>query len=546
MSTVSTSNTPNVNAWLFCQDISANVTSPMAQQFVQMGTGLMQTAQSANDIDTAVNSFFQSTQDYQNVTLDNYVLVNSYLYTYANAWANFSSSYTYYLYAEPAAGGISLTPAGKVVFTRQALQGGSVPVMDGQSNTNANGNYAIAYHRDDNDTTGIPLCFSFAMLVSSLTDAVPAICFQCTYYPLFKLTLSNDDIGTIVPILFGNVNGQKLLGVNLQQNGNQIAVKAINLENQGEDQDGNADSSVWSWWAIMLTVVGCVVGIGLLFGGIYKLRARARKGEDLLDAINRLEEQEAANKGNPDGGKIEDEVKSQLEDSRMDPQVREDYINKILKNREREPRQWDGDESSSSDSSLFHNSENPEIQIEAALRRKAAFEALCGQASQDEAQQMENRMAGSGEVSMISSAEQLSKSQQDIEAEFKARDNLLIIQSEEAEIIFEESQILKVSQYGVTPELQEQYDKLSNLLNQLEETNIKSSDALQLLKQDQKKIDSGEKEVINEGQQVGVTLSKQGQQKVEQDEQFEKEIDTEVKQDEAKVKENNNDNEYEE
>ena len=168
MSTVSTSNTntPNVNAWLFCQDISANVTGPMAQQFVQMGAGLMQTAQSANDIDTAVNGFFQSYPEYQNVTLDNYVLVNSYPYTYANAWANFSSSYTYYLYADP---GISLTPAGKVVFTRQALQGGSVPVTDGQGNRNSNGNYAITYHQDDNDTTGMPLYFSFAMLVSSLT-----------------------------------------------------------------------------------------------------------------------------------------------------------------------------------------------------------------------------------------------------------------------------------------------------------------------------------------------------------------------------------------
>ena len=51
--------------------------------------------------------------------------------------------------------------------------------------------------------------------------------------------------------------------------------------------------------------------------------------------------------------------------------------------------------------------------------------------------------------------------------------------------------------------------------------------------------------MINEGQQMQVTLSKQEQQQIVQDKQFEEGIETDVKEDQAEVKEDENSNEYE-
>ncbi len=515
-------NSPTANAWLFCQDISADPASPMAQQFVQMGTRVMQTAQSATDIETAVNGFFHSTQYYQNVTLDSYISVNTYLYTHANAWANFSPSYIYYLYADSSNSGGPLTPAGKVVLTQQPLQGNSVPVTDSQGNANANGNYAIHYYRDDKDTTGTPLYFSFAMLVSSLTDAVPAICFQCTYYPLFKLTLSNGDIGTNVPILFGNVNGQKLFAVNMQHNANQIAVKAINLENQEGSQDSNAEAGAWSWWEVMLTVVGCIVGIALLFIGIYKLKERLRIADEEAFRQASEETQERVQ----EAIKRLDELNKQKDDWKEGEMF--DDINKIeAEEAARNVKDYnDGQHGSSA--SLFREDDTERMD-----------------ASRNEAQDMLNRMSGAGDVSEIPSENQLSNNQQDIQIQRGTRSNELLMAGEEEEIMLEQSQILEESKYGASSESQQEYAELENLLNQLEGADSQSSATSQILKQDQQEIESVEEGVINEGQQMQVTLSKQEQQQIVQDKQFEEGIETDVKEDQAEVKEDENSNEYE-
>ena len=270
------SNSSTVNAWLFCQAINAYPTSKMALQFASLLTSFDQTSASVSGIETAFSNFFQSYPNYQNVNLDSYVLVSSYLAAYANAWANFADSYTFYLYADAS------TSAGKVVFTRQTLPGGIASVTD------SNGNYTITYYATETDTTGTPLYFSYAMLVSSLTDAVPAICLQCSYHSFAKLTRSKQDKGIIVPFLFGRINNQKVFGINRQAADQPAPTDLEQQSNQDTDTDSSSASSSWNGTTIALTVVGIVASMAIIGAGLnylwkwYQRRLRMQQLEPLL------------------------------------------------------------------------------------------------------------------------------------------------------------------------------------------------------------------------------------------------------------------------
>jgi hypothetical protein len=199
------------NAMLFYQDITAFPTSNLAKQFNQVMTQAGQSGSSAADIEKAINTFFQGTKQYENVTFSAYIATTTYLATFANAWANFASTYTYYLYRSSGTpAGSGATSAGIVTLVR--TPGDSVP-----SPTDTSGGYTISYSFIGLPTPPTPLYFSSQQLVSSTSEDIPPICLQCSYAQLSQFTGKASDATNLVPIIFGNWNGQQVIGVSYDQ-----------------------------------------------------------------------------------------------------------------------------------------------------------------------------------------------------------------------------------------------------------------------------------------------------------------------------------------
>lgn len=203
---ISSSTTPPpsayINAFLFYQEINAFPSSDLAKDFATALTGATN-ANSASDIDTGIAGFFAKTKGFTDVTYDTYLAVSSYLNTFAFAWANFATSYTYYLFSSSTTGNSNATLLGTVAFTQNSSSG--TPSL-----TDFNGGYTITYTDTNSNTT--TLSFSSGQLVSSLTDDVPAIALQCTYTQLSQITGNSSDT-QIVPSLIGSLNGAQAVGV---------------------------------------------------------------------------------------------------------------------------------------------------------------------------------------------------------------------------------------------------------------------------------------------------------------------------------------------
>ena len=190
---------PYVNAWSFIQEIQADPNGPLAQQWVAAN----QTAQASTGaaaIAASINSFFQSTHTYQNVTFAIYTWVNSYLNTFAGAWANFETSYTYYASSSPDSDAVH---DGKtIVFTQNPTY---PSVNDSNGMTNANGGYTIVFYNDTN------LYFYNGQLRDSLTTDTPDICLQCTYTSLQQITNKAEDANKFYPMLTGTIKGEQVI-----------------------------------------------------------------------------------------------------------------------------------------------------------------------------------------------------------------------------------------------------------------------------------------------------------------------------------------------
>lgn len=198
-------------AYQFCQTIMAYPTSNLSTQF-QAAMNSALSATSTGSIDQTMNAFFASTKQYQNVTFSMYMAVSTYLTYFANAWANFASTYTYYLYASGTASNGSNTANPKFIGSLTLTQKTN---PSGQANpSDNNGGYTITFVDSNNNST--PLNYSNGQFVSSLTQDVPAICLQCTY--VLKSQLSNNSSDNqIIPVISGMVNGAKVMGVDTKQ-----------------------------------------------------------------------------------------------------------------------------------------------------------------------------------------------------------------------------------------------------------------------------------------------------------------------------------------
>ena len=204
---------PTLNAWFFNQEISANPSSSLAQQFASVSTSGVQSGTTSASTNSSVTAFFQSTSNYQNVTMASYVLVTSYLSAYAYAWANFSPSYTYYLTSLPADGGAPAS-AGKVVFTLPASVTAPV-VANADGSTNGNAGYNIDYY-PEGSSTATPLYFSDGQFVDDPTSDTPAICLLPNYASQSTLSGQDSDWDTFVPVLAGSIYNDQVTGANWQ------------------------------------------------------------------------------------------------------------------------------------------------------------------------------------------------------------------------------------------------------------------------------------------------------------------------------------------
>lgn len=210
--TVVNSSSSNMQlAYQFCQTLMAYPTSTLSQQF-QTAMNSALSATSTGSIDKTMNAFFASTKQYQNVTFNMYMAVSTYLTYFANAWANFASTYTYYLYSSGSASSGSNSANPKFIGSLTMTQ---KPNPNGQANpSDNNGGYDIAFVDSNNNST--VLNYSNGQFVSSLTEDVPSICLQCTY--VLKSQLSNNaSDNQIIPIMSGMVNGSKVMGVDTKQ-----------------------------------------------------------------------------------------------------------------------------------------------------------------------------------------------------------------------------------------------------------------------------------------------------------------------------------------
>jgi hypothetical protein len=85
------------------------------------------------------------------------------------------------------------------------------------SPTDTSGGYTISYSFIGLPTPPTPLYFSSQQLVSSTSEDIPPICLQCSYAQLSQFTGKASDATNLVPIIFGNWNGQQVIGVSYDQ-----------------------------------------------------------------------------------------------------------------------------------------------------------------------------------------------------------------------------------------------------------------------------------------------------------------------------------------
>lgn len=250
-------------AYQFCQTIMAFPTSNLSVQF-QAAMNSALSATSTGSIDQTMNNFFAGTKQYQSVTFPMYMAVSTYLTYFANAWANFKQTYTYYLYASGTASSGSNTANPKYIGSVTMTQASN---PSGQANpSDNNGGYNITFTDSNNSTT--TLNYSNGQFVSSLTQDVPAICLQCTYVLQSQLSNQSSD-NQIITVMSGMVNGSKVMGVNTKQD---------NPSDPGSFYSFFHPTTFQGWLNLFMTVFGALMALewvgsklGALGKGLAKL-----------------------------------------------------------------------------------------------------------------------------------------------------------------------------------------------------------------------------------------------------------------------------------
>ncbi len=284
------------NAFDFIQVISAYPTSNLAQNYVKACQDAT-TKESSRTITGTVDDFFKGTKNYQNVTNVMVATGNSYLDTFAFAWAGNQSSYTYYLYAPGGSGATNDKAApkemGTVVFTKKS----DPPLPADPKDQNAD--YDIVYKDASGNTTS--LYFDNSQLVSDLDADVPSICLATSFIAKSQMTGQTTD-NQIIPIVSGTLNGVQIMGTTVKQDGSSPHSAWYNFFHPKSFLQGLANFAM---------AVGVLMAIEWVGEKVYKFgkwalggksKSEMKKFLDELDAKQKEFYDKLADRFGPDGG----------------------------------------------------------------------------------------------------------------------------------------------------------------------------------------------------------------------------------------------------
>jgi hypothetical protein len=290
------------HAFDFYQTITGYPSSQLAKDYMsalqQTDDAVLAAADGGTDsakavsdaIEIRMNSFFEGTQEYKDVTLADIVAIDNYYNNFPFVWAQYRDSLTYYLYGTD---GTSASFAGTLSLNKS----GAVDI------TKSNGGYTCAFapavnpsetSKTDVDTTqSVNLTYSDGLFLDDPQSASPKIGLKGSFL-LERLFTNDPDDNNIISVLSGMVNGITCIGFDTPQ------------PTDNSLQEGNktalAGSSAQKYWdalihpknqmdlmASILTLVGAILLVPATAGaiyGVYRIALyRAQKAKQ--DAIDK-------------------------------------------------------------------------------------------------------------------------------------------------------------------------------------------------------------------------------------------------------------------
>lgn len=212
------------NADLFYQTIQAYPTSQLAKNYQAAMSGTItsssaqadgspnSTQNTSDNITQSVNAFFQSTKQFQNVTLDALVAVESYYDKFPFIWAEYKTT-TYYLYSSD---GKTTSFVGQLLLQ----QPGTLDL------TLVNGGYTCTFTPakdpsnlnsvDVDSSKAMTLTYTNAVFVNDINVDIPAVALK-GLFQLKRLFTQQPADTQVIPVITGSVDGITCIGFDQPQ-----------------------------------------------------------------------------------------------------------------------------------------------------------------------------------------------------------------------------------------------------------------------------------------------------------------------------------------
>lgn len=183
----------------FQQNLQAYPDSVNATRFAAACSDSMNNAGSSSDIDSKVNAFFASTDNYKDITLNSLTAVQTYWEAFPYIWAGYAASKSYYLYSSD---GTTVSYVGSVDIT--------IPATVPPSVDKSLPGFSFGFTPADNSAKKT-LLYVKGQFVDNLDTTTIAL--KGVYQLKSQLTAVSTD-NVIMAFLSGSVNGAKVIGYN--------------------------------------------------------------------------------------------------------------------------------------------------------------------------------------------------------------------------------------------------------------------------------------------------------------------------------------------
>ena len=183
----------------FQQSLQAYPDSVLATQFSTACGDSLNNSDTSTDIDSKVNAFFASTDNYKDVTLNSLTAIQTYWEAFPFIWAGYAASKSYYLYSSD---GTTVSYVGSVNIT--------APTTAPASIDKSLPGFTLSFTPADNSGTKT-LKYLNGQFVDSLETTTVAL--KGVYQLKSQFTnVSTDNV--IMAFLSGSVNNSKVIGYN--------------------------------------------------------------------------------------------------------------------------------------------------------------------------------------------------------------------------------------------------------------------------------------------------------------------------------------------